>query len=80
MEMDFEFAPEKSGGNREKHGIDVHEAQEVWSDLFAVEVQAKSETEKRFALIGTLKDKVRMISARRARVNEEALYHESRTT
>lgn len=92
MEMDFEFDPEKSGGNREKHGIDVHEAQEVWSDLFAVEVQAKSETEKRFALIGTLKDKVwavffterdgkvRIISARRARVNEEALYHESRTT
>jgi uncharacterized DUF497 family protein len=92
MEMDFEFDPDKSAGNREKHGIDFLEAQEVWNDLFALEVQAKSETEKRFALLGTLKDKVwavffterngriRIISARRARINEEALYYESRTT
>jgi uncharacterized DUF497 family protein len=83
--MNFEFDPEK-------HGIDFLEAQEVWNDLFALEVQAKSETEKRFALLGTLKDKVwavffterngriRIISARRARINEEALYYESRTT
>ncbi|MCX8513049.1 MAG: BrnT family toxin [Chthoniobacteraceae bacterium] len=90
--MDFEFDPDKSAGNREKHGIDFLEAQEVWNDLFALEVQAKSETEKRFALLGTLKDKVwavffterngriRIISARRARINEEALYYESRTT
>jgi uncharacterized DUF497 family protein len=92
MEMDFEFDPDKSAVNREKHGIDFYEVQEIWNDLFALEVQAKSETEKRFALIGTLKDKVwavffterngriRIISARRARVNEEVLYHESRTT
>jgi uncharacterized DUF497 family protein len=90
--MHFEFDPAKSAGNREKHGIDFHEAQEIWNDLFAVEVQAKCETEKRFALIGTFRAKVwavffterngriRIISARRARINEETLYHESRTT
>jgi uncharacterized DUF497 family protein len=92
MQIGFGFDPDKSAGNREKHGIDFYEVQEIWNDLFALEVQAKSETEKRFALIGTLKDKVwavffterdgkvRIISARIARVNEEALYHESRTT
>jgi hypothetical protein len=86
--IDFEFDPEKSSSNRDKHGIDFPEAQEVWNDLFAIEVQAKSETEKRFALIGAISgtiwavffteraEKIRIISARRARTKKEELYNE----
>jgi uncharacterized DUF497 family protein len=59
-----------------------------WNDLFAIEVQAKSETEKRFALIGAISgtiwavffteraEKIRIISARRARTKKEELYNE----
>jgi len=89
-EMDFGFDPEKSSSNRDKHGIDFLDAQEVWNDLFAIEVQAKSQTEKRFALVGAINgkiwtvffteraEKIRIISVRRARTKEEELYNESR--
>jgi len=90
--MEFEFDPAKSEANRTKHGIDFVQAQELWKDLYALQIQAKSDTEPRFALIARLEEKVwsvffterdskiRIISARRSRTNEEDLYHESRTT
>ena len=90
--MDFEFDPAKSEANRTKHGIDFVQAQELWKDLYALQIQAKSDTEPRFALIARLEEKVwsvffterdskiRIISARRSRTNEEDLYHENRTT
>jgi len=90
--MEFEFDPAKSEANRTKHGIDFIQAQELWKDLYALQIQAKSDTEPRFALIARLEEKVwsvffterdskiRIISARRSRTNEEDLYHESRAT
>jgi uncharacterized DUF497 family protein len=90
--MEFEFDPAKSDANRTKHGIDFVQAQELWKDLYALQIQAKSDTEPRFALIARLEEKVwsvffterdskiRIISARRSRPNEEDLYHEGRAT
>jgi uncharacterized DUF497 family protein len=83
--MDFEFDPAKSEANRTKHGIDFVQAQELWKDLYALQIQAKSDTEPRFALIARLEErvwsvffterdsKIRIISARRSRTNEEDL-------
>ena len=90
--MDFEFDQAKSDANRLKHGIDFIQAQELWKDLYALQIQAKSDTEPRHALIARMEGKVwsvfftvrsskiRIISARRSRTNEEDLYHEGRAT
>jgi len=90
--MDFEFDQAKSDANRLKHGVDFIQAQELWKDLYALQIQAKSDTESRLALIARMEGKVwsvfftvrsskiRIISARRSRTNEEDLYHEGRAT
>lgn len=87
--MDFEFDAIKSAANLAKHGLDFAEAQVLWRDPLALAVAARSDTEPRLALIGACKSKVwcafytvrdgrvRIISVRRARENEERLYHES---
>ena len=85
--MEFEFDPDKSELNRKKHGIDFFEAQELWGDPNHIIVPARSITEDRYALIGRWKNKtwaciftprnenLRIISARRARKDEEAGYY-----
>jgi len=90
--MEFAFDQAKSDANRLKHGIDFVQAQELWKDLYALQIQAKSDTEPRFALIASMQGKVwsvffternskiRIISACRSRTNEEDLYHEGRAT
>ena len=90
--MEFEFDQAKSEANRLKHGIDFVQVQELWKDLYALQIQAKSDTEQRFALIARMEgrvwsvfftergSKIRIISARRSRTNEEDLYHEGRAT
>ncbi len=90
--MEFEFDQAKSEANRLKHGIDFVEAQELWHDFYALQIQAKSDTEPRFALIASMQGKVwsvffterrsniRIISARRSRTNEEDFYNEGRAT
>lgn len=87
--MDFEFDPEKSAKNKAKHGIDFVEVQELWKDVTALEVSARSETEPRSALIATYsgklwtavftyrKKKIRIISCRRARDGEKRAYYNS---
>jgi uncharacterized protein len=82
----FEFDPAKSATNHEKHGIDFETAQGVWADADRLEIPARTHGEERFALIGMLGtrcwtviftrrgDRVRLISARRARKEEVALY------
>ena len=84
--MEFEFDPDKSGRNKEKHGIGFEEAEGLWNDSYAVGFPARSDDEKRFALLSrwngklwvafyTLRnEKIRLISVRRARANEEELY------
>ena len=84
--MLFEFDPQKSEKNKEKHGINFVEAQELWRDSGSIGFPANSESEPRFAVIGkisgklwvgfyTLRDgKIRIISVRRARKGEKILY------
>jgi len=86
--MEFEFDPEKSKANREKHGIGFDEAKILWRDVDALEIFARQEGEVRKALIGghggklwtaiftERGDKVRIISVRRARKNEVILYEQ----
>ncbi|MBN8707570.1 MAG: BrnT family toxin [Bacteroidetes bacterium] len=85
--MEFEFDPLKSEQNKLKHGIDFFESQLLWSDPFAISIPAKTSDEVRFLLIGrldskmwsavyTIRDeKIRIISVRRTRKNEEEIYN-----
>ena len=80
------YDPHKSKKNREKHGIDFDEAQGLWKDPDRLSVPAVSEDEPRYALVARFRkkvwvafctergEKIRLISVRRARKEEEALY------
>lgn len=82
----FEFDDRKSQGNLEKHGIDFVQAQELWSDPDLIEIPAKTSDEPRFLVIGQVRGKhwsavityrdefIRIISVRRSRAEEVALY------
>ena len=82
----FEFDAAKSESNRIKHGIDFAEAQRLWNDPMLLEIPAKTEDEPRFLVIGLIDGKywsavvthrganIRLISVRRARTEEVALY------
>lgn len=84
--ISFEFDPLKSGSNLAKHNIDFVEAKRLWSDPMLLEVPAKTEDEPRFLVIGVIDSKhwsavityrdanIRLISVRRARAEEVALY------
>lgn len=87
--MVYEFDDAKSAANRAKHGLDFSEAQKLWSDVDAVELPARSATELRKMLIAKTNgkiwsaiftergDKIRIISVRRARTTEEAIYEQT---
>lgn len=82
----FEFDTAKSESNRAKHGIYFVEAQGLWSDPMLLEIPAKTDDEPRYLVIGLIDGKhwsavitylganVRLISVRRARTEEVALY------
>jgi len=84
--MDFEFDPTKSRSNKEKHSIDFLEAQELWKDLERIEIPAKTTDEPRYVIVGKIGERhwtavityrgerVRIISVRRSRNEEKALY------
>ena len=84
--MEFGFDPKKSDTNREKHGIDFEEAQKLWHDHHRMVIPAKDLDESRFVLIGKIqekywsavytirKNKIRLISVRRSRKNEQKIY------
>ncbi len=86
--FEFEFDENKSDSNKEKHGIDFVEAQELWNDENGAIFDAESEDEKRYALVSELDDKewvtiftmrgekVRLISVRRARKEEVEFYEQ----
>lgn len=83
---DFEYDDEKSQANLEKHGINFLDAQELWQDPDLLEIQAKSDDEPRFIVIGLIGAKhwsavvtyrngiIRLISVRRSRKIEVGLY------
>ena len=80
--MKFEFDKR----NLRKHGIDFPEAQALWDDSDRIEIPARTDDEPRFMLIGRIGsrvwsavityrgEKVRVISVRRARRKEIAIY------
>jgi len=82
----FEFDAAKSESNSTKHYIDFVEAQRLWNDPMLLEVAAKTEDESRYLVIGVIDGKhwsavmtyrgttIRLISVRRARAEEVALY------
>jgi uncharacterized DUF497 family protein len=82
----FEFDERKSRANKAKHGIDFVEAQALWRDEALAEAPARSDTEKRFLVVGRIAGKhwsafityrgegVRLISVRRSRPEEVAIY------
>ena len=84
--MAFEFDPRKSAANLEKHGIDFVEAQRLWEDPDLLEIPARTEDEPRWLIIGRIdaklwsavvtsrSDAIRIISVRRSRDDEVALY------
>ncbi|MEK6564500.1 MAG: BrnT family toxin [Candidatus Omnitrophota bacterium] len=84
--MEFEYDPVKSQTNKNKHGIDFIEAQLLWKNPDFIEIPAKTGDEPRFLIIGRIQDKhwsavitrrgerIRIISARRARQEEVDIY------
>ena len=82
----FEFNSNKSESNRLKHGIDFEQAQALWNDPLLLEIPAKLEDEPRFLVIGIIEQQhwsaivtyrnanIRLISVRRSRKEEVALY------
>ncbi|MBI3251790.1 MAG: BrnT family toxin [Candidatus Omnitrophica bacterium] len=87
--MEFEYNHAKSIANRKKHGITLEEATGLWLAP-SVQVQARTIDEERWMMIGRLGGKfyscvftvrgntARLISARRSRKSEEAIYNEIR--
>ena len=85
----FEWDENKNKTNIEKHGISFTDATNLWADTDALQLESMqlSDLEKRFLMIAKFNDKVwaaiftlrndniRIISVRRARRNEEAIYH-----
>jgi len=84
--MDVEFDPAKSAANLKKHAIDFVGAQALWSDSDRLEIPVRSLDEPRMQVIGQIGDvvwsafitmrgdRIRIISARRARDEEKAAY------
>lgn len=82
----FEFDESKSQANLSKHGINFIDAQLLWNDPRLLEIPAKTEDEPRYLVIGLIHGKhwsavltyrgtnVRLISVRRSRTEEVALY------
>ena len=82
----FEFDEAKSQANLQKHGIDFDDARALWSDPRLLEIPAKTDDEPRYLVIGLIREKywsavitcrganIRIISVRRSRAEEMALY------
>jgi uncharacterized DUF497 family protein len=84
--LEFEFDPAKNAANLAKHGMDFIAAQAIWRDTHRIEVPARTTDEPRWMVIGqaggqrwsavvTYRDEhVRIISVRRSRESEIAIY------
>ena len=84
--VDFSWDPKKARANLKKHGINFVTAQALWSDPDRLEITARSLDEPRIQVIGRIgnlvwsafitmrRDRMRIISVRRARDEEKAAY------
>ncbi|MCX5885309.1 MAG: BrnT family toxin [Proteobacteria bacterium] len=88
----FEWDPEKATKNQKIHGITFDEASTVFKDILSLTIYdpLHSENENRFILIGNSHknrllvivhtergDRIRIISARKAKKNEREYYEEN---
>ncbi len=86
----FEFDKNKSESNRRKHGIDFESARKLWRDSNRIEIPARWVDEPMFFLIAQLekdiwsavftlrRNRIRIISVRKARDDEKEIYNSSR--
>jgi uncharacterized DUF497 family protein len=84
--INFEFDEKKSQTNLEKHGINFVDVQQLWDDMDLLEIPAKTEDEPRYLVVGMISgnywsgvityrgNRIRIISVRRSRKEEVALY------
>lgn len=84
--MQFEFDAAKSMSNLVKHGINFNDAKQLWNDPKVLIIRARQVVEPRWIAIGCVErkhwsavftyrgERIRIISARRARTQEVALY------
>jgi len=85
--FEFEYDPNKSKSNKDKHGISFEEAKILWNDENALVALAHVvDSETRYAIISKIlgkcyvaifsirENKYRIISVRRCRKNEEDGY------
>ncbi len=84
--MEFECDPGKRVSNKSKHGIDFERAKLLWDDPDLIEIPAHTSGEPRFLVIGKIDRKlwsavityraetIRIISVRRSRIEEAAIY------
>ena len=84
--LTLEFDESQSQANLVKHGINFIDAQLLWNDPRLLEIPAKTEDEPRYLVIGLINGKhwsavltyldanIRLISLRRSRTEEVALY------
>ncbi|MCK9992190.1 MAG: uncharacterized protein Dbin4_00710 [Alphaproteobacteria bacterium] len=89
--MHFEYDPGKSRANKAKHGIDFEEAQQLWKDQGRLEIPARDAAEDRVVVLGKINgrhwsaiityrnESIRLISVRRSRKEEVALYENLET-
>jgi uncharacterized protein len=87
--MEFEYDTNKSRVNQKKHGISFEESKQLWQ-VSKVKIQGRTTHETRKMVIGKLKgkfyscvftergEKIRLISTRRSRKKEEAIYNEQK--
>jgi len=86
--MQFEWDLVKNAKNKAKHDIDFHTAKSLWDDENRIEIHAPHPVEDRWIIIGMIQDRlwtaiytmrgeaIRIISVRRAREKETALYED----
>jgi uncharacterized protein len=86
----FEYNPEKSNSNLQKHGIDFEQAQMLWQDKNLLILVSRFPDEQRYLAIGQISElpwtaifterdeRIRLISVRRSRKEEKALYEQNR--
>ena len=84
--MEFEFDTSMSMSNLTKHGIDFNDAKKLWRDPRILVVKARQVVEPRWIAIACIDqeywsaifthrgERIRIISVRRSRMKEIALY------
>ena len=89
--MELDFDEDKSSATLKKHGMDFSTARDIWQDPDVLEIPLATSDEPRLMVIGKIQGKqwsaiityrgqqrIRIISVRRSRKEEVALYEDER--